>query len=428
MSRLTRRDLVRSAVGGAAGLVLGGISRAFAQEFYSRAAGGLGPARGARVVIVGGGWGGVTAARYLRRARPDAEVVLIEQRPLFMSCPLSNLYLAGARPLDFFVFDYLNVVRDGVYFVHERAVEVDRERRRVVTTGGAIEYDYLVLAAGIEYMYEAIEGYPEVRHLMPVAFRPFEHIALRRQLEQFEGGELVIGIPKPPYRCPPGPYERAAMLAWYLKENQIPGKVVVLDANNEPLAKPVGFMAAYQELYAEYVEYYPNAEVTGVDYARKVVHTSLGEFPFTLANIVPPMRSAEIVRQAGLGQRWAEVQTPYFVSKADDRVYLIGDVVGNTPFPKSGQIAYNEGRITASHLAARISGRRLDEIPYELPSNICYSFVDSEEAIWVAANYGWDEAERVIRGQARSDQKRSVQNGQLALEWARGLWNDMFGA
>jgi NADPH-dependent 2,4-dienoyl-CoA reductase/sulfur reductase-like enzyme len=278
-------------------------------------------------------------------------------------------------------------------------------------------------------MYEAIPGYPEAKDFLPVGFRPFEHIALRRQIDQFEerGGEFVMYIPNPPYRCPPGPYERAAMLAWRFKTKGVKGKVIVLDANPQPVSKAPGFLAAYNELYKGYLEYVPNTRITGLDYEKKLVKTELGDVPFALANIIPPMKAADIVRQAGLGERWANVRIPYFLSEKDDRVYLVGDITGNTPYPKSGMIAYVSGTIVARQIAERLKGKPLAEIPPELPTNICYSFVNSEEAIWVAANYSWDEAAKQIKSQSSVDNQRSAANGQAAYGWALGLWNDMFG-
>jgi NADPH-dependent 2,4-dienoyl-CoA reductase/sulfur reductase-like enzyme len=278
-------------------------------------------------------------------------------------------------------------------------------------------------------MYEAIPGYPEAKDFLPVGFRPFEHIALRRQIDQFEerGGEFVMYIPNPPYRCPPGPYERAAMLAWRFKTKGVKGKVIVLDANPQPVSKAPGFLAAYNDLYKDYLEYVPNTRITGLDYEKKLVETELGDVPFALANIIPPMKAADLVRQAGLGERWANVRIPYFLSEKDDRVYLVGDITGNTPYPKSGMIAYVSGTIVARQIAERLKGKPLAEIPPELPSNICYSFVNSEEAIWVAANYSWDEAAKQIKAQSSVDNQRSAANGQAAYGWALGLWNDMFG-
>jgi len=422
MKKVSRRKFLKaSATAGVAAATTG-----FAQEFLSRPARLLGPARGNRVVIIGGGWGGVSTARYLRRKNPRIEVVLIEKDPTFMSLPMSNLYLGGVKELDFLVFDYSNVVKAGVTFVNERALEVNRAARYVRTASGLVFYNYLVVSPGIDYMYEAIQGYSEVRQFLPVGFKPFEHIALKRQLDRFEGGDLVLAIPRPPFRCPPGPYERAALIAYYFKTNQIKGKVVVLDANPGPISKGPGFTAAFNDLYKDYIQYIPQAEVTAIDYAKKTVKTGLGDFEFDMANIIPPMKAGEIVRTAGLGDRWANVQLPSFLSERDNRVYVIGDVVGNAPFPKSGQVAYNDGKIVAEHIAQRIAGRPLAEIPNPLPENICYSFVDSEEAIWVSHKHNWDAAARQVRQQPSVDNQRSKQNGGLGLEWARGLWDSMF--
>jgi len=424
--KVNRRQVLKT---GAALAAAGAIGQGFAQEFYAKPATLLPRTRAPRVVVVGGGWGGTTVARKVKQQNPEVEVVLVEQKPIFMSCPMSNLFLAGIKPLEWLVFDYTNVVKDGVIFVQEKVLDINLGRRLVRTTGGYLSYDFLVLAPGIAYMYEAIPGYAEVKHLMPVGFRPFEHIALRRMLDQFDetGGELVMYIPNPPYRCPPGPYERAAMLAWRLKTKGVKGKLIVLDANPQPVSKAPGFLAAYNELYKDYLEYVPNTRITGLDYGKKVVKTELGDVPFTVADIIPPMKAADIVRQVGLGERWANVRIPYFLSEKDDRVYLVGDITGNTPYPKSGMIAYVSGTIVARHLTERLKGKPLAEIPPELPSNICYSFVDSEEAIWVAANYSWDEAAKEIKAQSSVDNQRSAANGQAAIGWALGLWNDMFG-
>ena len=427
MSKVNRRQVLKT---GAALVAAGTLSGpAFAQTFYSSPPTLLPRTRKPRVVVIGGGWGGTTAARKLAQSGLNVEVVLIEQNPVFMSCPMSNLFLAGIKPLEWLVFDYTNVVKDGVIFVQERVLDIRWDHRLVRTTGGYLAYDFLVLSPGIDYMYEAIPGYAEAKHLLPVGFKPFEHIALRRMLDQFDetGGELVMYIPNPPYRCPPGPYERAALLAWRLKEKGVKGKVIVLDANPGPISKAPGFLAAYKELYKDYLEYLPNTQITGVDYEKKVVKTELGDVPFALANLIPPMKAGELVRAAGLGERWANVRIPYFLSEKDDRIYLVGDIIGNTPYPKSGMVAYVSGTIVARHIAERLGGKPLGEIPPELPQNICYSFVDSEEAIWVVANYSWDEASRRIQAQSAVDNQRSAANGTAAIGWALGIWTDMFG-
>jgi NADH dehydrogenase FAD-containing subunit len=426
--KLSRRSFLKVSVGTVMGGALMSGGQAVAKPiFYSQPAPLLPASHGRRVVVAGGGWGGVTAARLLKQRAPEAEVVLIEQRPTFMSCPISNLFLAGMVPLEFISFDYLNVVKDGVIFVNERITDIDRDARIVATTAGTVNYDYLVLSPGIDYLYEAIEGYEEVKHLMPIGFKPFEHIPLRRLIDAFDGGELLIAIPEPPYRCPPGPYERAALLAWRLKEDGIPGKVIVLDANSSPLSKAAGFTAAYTELYSDYLEYYPNTQVTAIDYANKRLETTFGDFDYALANIIPPMKASPLVAAAGLGDRWANIRAPFFMSEADDRVYVIGDIIGGQPFPKSGQMAQSMGGVVAGHIAERLAGKELDEIEASLPTNICYSFVNQSEAIWVAHNFAWNAAEGRIIATASTDETRSEVNGELTFEWARGVWSLMFG-
>ncbi len=425
--KVSRRGFLKLLSAGAAGAAISGASKSFAKPiFYTQTPPLMPASAGNRVVIVGGGWGGVTTARHLKRRQPDTEVVLVEQRPTFMSCPISNLYLAGVVPLDFITFDYLNVVKDGIIFVNERVSDIDRDTKTIVTGAGSIAYDYLVLSPGIDYMYEAIDGYDDVKHLMPIGFKPFEHIPLRRLLDNFTGGDLIMTIPEPPFRCPPGPYERAAMLAWRLKEGNIPGKVIVLDANNQPLAKAEGFTAAYTELYSDYLEYYPNTAVEAIDYASNRLQTTFGDFDYDLANVIPPMKASPLVVRAGVGERWANVKAPFFMSEVDDDVYIIGDIVGGQPMPKSGQVAYSEGTIIAQHIAERLSGRSLGDIEARLPGNVCYSFVNETESIWVAATYAWNAEESRIVGSPSSDEVRSATNGTIAYGWANTLWNDMF--
>lgn len=427
MKKISRRNFIKRGV--ATGAAVAAVSAFGQQAWYSKSPDLLGDSNGNRVVIIGGGWGGITTARELLRSGEDIEVVLVEQKPFFMSCPMSNLYLAGIKDLSYITFDYGNAIDEGMIFINERAMEIDRDAKVVGTGAGNISYDYLVMSPGIDYMEETIEGFSEAAHMMPVGFKPFEHIALRRKIEQFEGGDFIISVPKGPYRCPPGPYERIALLGHYLKENEIPGKITVLDSNNNPIAKADGFLAAYDDLYADQIDYIPNAEVIGVDYASKTVTTAeLGEFTFDLANLIPQMKAGEIVRTAGLGDRWANVQQPNFISEMDDSVYLLGDVVGNMPVPKSGMVANTSGHIVGKHLAQRIAGTAVADIDVLGPSNICYSFVNETESIWVSAEYGLDEVENaIVRTDGGIDQERSFTNGVLASDWARGLWADMFG-
>ena len=421
---MDRRDFLKTSAVIGAGMALGGTR---AQAYYSRPANRLGPPQGNRVVVVGGGWGGVTAARHLARANVGAEIVLVEPHEFFISCPLSNLFLAGIKPLDYFTFDYKNVVRDGVNFINDRVYEIDRDKRQIRVGEGLIGYDYLVLAPGISYIPDSIPGYQEYQAQIPVGFRPQEHVALRRELEQFSGGNLVIRVPNPPYRCPPAPYERASLFAWYLKENQIPGRVIILDPNPEPVAKPKGFLAAFGELYPDIIEYRPNTQVAGLDHERKSVSTNSGELDYALINPIPDMRAHPLVEVTGLGERWGLVRPPHFVSQADPRVYLIGDIVGNMPAPKSGAIAHAEASIVAREIAARIQRRSPEELPVELPTGSCYSFVNQEEAIWVTAELTLDQVTGEVKNVISSDQNRSVQSGQVAYAWAQGVWADMFG-
>ena len=237
-----------------------------------------------RVVVVGGGWGGLTVAKHLRRLAPQAEVVLLEKNNVFFSCPLSNKWLVDVVDESFLTYDYLRVSeRHGYRFVQCEVQEVDRTARRVHTTAGWLDYDFLVLAPGIRYGYEAWFGNDRraaeaTRARFPSAYVPnAEHHALKRALHAFKGGDWVMTLPPPPQRCPPSPYERACLVAWWFKTHNIKGKVTILD--HKPGVAPIGagFRAAFSELYKDQITYVPNAHIQQVDPFNKTIKTSAGD-------------------------------------------------------------------------------------------------------------------------------------------------------
>ncbi|GAB1414306.1 hypothetical protein MASR1M97_30420 [Candidatus Desulfobacillus denitrificans] len=247
-----------------------------------------------RVVVVGGGWGGLGAVRALA-ASGKVEVTMIEPNDGFMSCPLSILYIAGFAPASDFQRGYGAVDALGVRRLKDRVLDIDRAGRTVKTATQSIPYDFLVLSTGLEYMEEALPGYAAAREQFPVGFRAFEQSAVQRQAASFieQGGHYLITVPKPPYRCPPAPYERACLIAQRMKEKGTKGKIILVDANKHPMPPPLAkpMLTAMKELYGAQIEYLSEVDPKSIDAGRKVLATSKGDIPFQHANIILPMRA-----------------------------------------------------------------------------------------------------------------------------------------
>jgi NADPH-dependent 2,4-dienoyl-CoA reductase/sulfur reductase-like enzyme len=277
LSGVSRRDVIKTVAG-----VSFFPTVAFSKSSQKR--------ESAKVVIVGGGYGGITAAKYLKKENPNLSVILVEERPFFMSCPLSNHFLAGLMELTPLCFAY-NVleVKHGVKIIRDKVLAVELDKRAVRTSQGYIHYDFLILSPGIDYDIEDKPFYIETLVYYPPAFKPgSEHIYLKRLLSEFEGGDIVITVPPPPYRCPPAPYERAALIADMIKRNKLKAHLYFIDANERPLINSEGFMSAYYDLYKDVATYITSAEVKDVDVRKRIVKTSHGDFRFDIANIIPP--------------------------------------------------------------------------------------------------------------------------------------------
>jgi len=373
-----------------------------AAPFVGQAAELLPPGKGRRVVIVGGGWSGLSAARHLRDLAPDLEVVLLEKNPAFWSCPLSNKWLVNLVDTRFLVHDYATAASAyGYTFIQTEVTAIDRDRRRVVTAQGALDYDWLILAVGIRYDYAAWYGNDRraIDHTLrnyPCAYIPGkEPAALKEKLENFKGGDLVMTLPPMPYRCPPSPYERACMIGWSLKSRKIKGKLIVLDPNPGFL----GFSRIFAEQYQDQIVYVPNARVKSVDPFNKTISTDFDDIRFDDAILMAPQQAGDLVWKAGLIAKdsegkptgWADQDPVHLHAKGDERVFLIGDLMDKVSplfghYPKSGHMANRLGRIAAHEIAARAKGVAPEK---RLPEGVCYVFssIDPMEAIRVDSHY-----------------------------------------
>ena len=383
-----------------------------------------------RVVVVGGGWGGLGAARGLLEGGHVA-VTMVEPNEAFMSCPLSAHYIAGFQPASDFQRSYQKVDQLGVKRVRERVLEIDRVKAQVITATQRLSYDYLVLSPGVDYMEESIPGYAEARAQLPVGFRAFEQMAVRKQVDEFlvNGGNFVIGTPKPPYRCPPAPYERAFLIAEQMQQRGTKGKLILVDANPNPMPPPIAkpILNAMKQLYRDQIEYLPSVDIQSVNMGARKLATTAGDIAFTHANLILPMRAPDLIRQAGLGERWASVKLPSFQSQADERIFVIGDSQGS-PLPKSGHVAFGSGQQVAEAIVARILGQSAPttQEAAELPMGICWASVTHKEAININVRGS------VLPGQAPKlrltvDEQHNARSGAAAVSWGEGMWKAMLG-
>ncbi len=416
----TRREFLRtSSLALAAGLLAGGCAGAMKGE--------IAPRRGRRVVVVGGGWGGATAARYVRLADPSIEVVLLEPNREFVSCPFSNLVLSGVRSIESMTFRYDGLRRQGVRVRHEAAGAIDPPARRVRVGEGYLEYDRLVVAPGVEFQWDQVEGLEAARDRVLHAWKAGpQTVALARQLHAMpDGGVFVLTVPPVAYRCPPGPYERACQVAFYLQRQKPRARLIVLDANPNIVSKAGLFRA----VWARYpnLEYRPSSKVVKVDPDAREVTTEIGDrVRYDVLNLIPPQRAGTIAVQAdlvGADRRWCEVNHRTFESVKHPLVHVVGDSTIGLPVPKSGNVANAMGKIAAVAVARLLNGQ---EPPALAPGNTCYSWVNDREAIAVVNTYKL-EGGKVVQIEQKLSPEPSEAVARNAMAWAASIWRDVLG-
>lgn len=391
-----------------------------------------------RVVVIGGGYGGATAAKYLRRWGDNRiEVILVERNAAFVSCPLSNLVLAGTRKLDELTIGYGALRAHGVQVVEDEATAIDPERKQVTLRRGArLDYDRLVVSPGIDFLYDELPGLrdPQARKTVLHAWKAGpETLALQRQLDALpDGGVYLLAIPKAPYRCPPGPYERICQVAHYFKTAKPRSKILVLDGNPDLVSKKGLFLAAWNELYKGIIDYRPNQEAKDVDARARTVITEFDRFQGEVLNVLPPMRAADIAMQAKLvtaNQRWCGVNWQTMESVAVPGIHVLGDATLSAPaMPKSASMANNHAKIAASAIVAMMNGQPVNPLP--TINNTCYSYVSDREAMHVDSVHRWDAAQKTlvpVKDSGGVSSARSELEKQYADAWAKNIWADSLG-
>jgi sulfite dehydrogenase len=390
-----------------------------------------------RVVVIGGGYGGTTAARYLRLwSGGSIEVVLVEREAEFVSCPVSNLIIGGSRTLADITRTYAGLADRGVRLVRDEATRIDVDKKRVLLgRGDDLAYDRLIVSPAVDLMFGEIEGYDsDARMTALTAWKAGpETVALRRQLEAMpDGGVFLIAVPRAPFRCPPGPYERACQAAFYFRRAKPRSKVLVLDANEDLVSKPALFKAAWNDLYKGTIEYRNNTEVRAIDARTRSVKTDFDTIQGDVLNVLPPMRAAGIARNAGLttgGTHWCGVDWLSMESLAHKGIHVLGDATLSAPaMPKSGHMANSHAKVAAAAIIELMSGRQPN--PRPVIANTCYSYVDDKEAIHVASVHRYEPAQKtmvVVPGASGVSAARSELEGTYAAGWAQNIWADMLG-
>lgn len=429
MSIKTRRQFL-----GALGATAGGL---WLWPLTGRAMGGRSPGR---VVIVGGGFGGATCARYVKRFAPNMDVTLVERDQRYVTCPFSNTVLGGLRGIDAITHGYDRLAEQhGVKVIHDSAVAIDPAAKTVALAGGAkLAYDKLVVSPGIDFRWDGVDGYSaEASERMPHAWKAgAQTLLLRRQLEAMpDGGVFVMAPPANPFRCPPGPYERASMVAHYFKQAKPRSKILILDAKDKFSKQPL-FMQGWEERYPGMIEWVSGTDggrISGVDADRMVVLNEIGDrFEGDVINVIPPQKAGQVAHDAGLvdSTGWCPVDQRTFESKIHKDVHVIGDASIAGKMPKSGFAANSQGKVCAAAVVTSLLGMDMPEPSYV---NTCYSLVAPDYGISVAAVYrmtdggiaGVEGAGGVSPKDGSAEDRR--READYAYGWYLSITGDAFG-
>jgi len=396
----------------------------------------IGGGSGPRVVVIGGGYGGATVSKYLRHwGGGKVQVTMVDRSPSFISCPISNLVIGGVKQMADITTSYDGLRRLGVKVVQDEVTAIDADKREVRLAGGSVlPYDRLVVSPGVDFMYDRIPNLKSAEDagLIVSAWKAGpQTVELRKQLEAMrDGGVYAIAVPLGPYRCPPGPYERASMVASYFKKAKPRSKVLILDANPDVTSKGPLFKKAWADLYPGMVEFRGNNALTDVDARTMTAKLQLDDVKADVLNVIPPMRAGDIAAKAGLvnaNNRWCGVDWLTLESTAVKNVHVLGDSTLSAPgMPKSGHMANQQAKVAAAAILNAFDG--LPPNPTPMVMNTCFSFVDPGHVIHVASVHQYVAEKKqfeTVAGSGGVSAAASEQEAGFALSWAKNIWADM---
>ena len=392
----------------------------------------------AKVLVVGGGYGGATVSKYIRLLSDyRIDVMLVEPNAAFVSCPVSNLVLSGTRTMADITIGYDKLAsRHGVRIVRDMVTSIDAAKKTATLAGGTtVSYDKLVLSPGIDFMWDNIAGLKQAHddgQILHAWKAGPETVALRKQLEEMrDGGTFAIAIPEAPYRCPPGPYERASVVAAYFKRSKPKSKVLILDGNPDVTSKGPLFKKAWKEIYGDMIEYRPQHKATGVDGKTRTVKFEVqDDVKADVLNVLPVMRAGALAVKTGLANanaRWCHVNFLNFESTAAKGIHVIGDSIQVAQgMPKSGHMANSHAKVTAAAIVAELQGMEVN--PHPMLTNVCMSYVDDKHVIHVASVHEYETPKKsffTIGGSGGVSDVRSDLEASYAEGWAQNIWADM---
>jgi len=392
----------------------------------------------AKVVIIGGGFGGATCAKYLQRFDSAVDITLIEPSTRYITCPFSNTVIAGLQQMDAITHDYSAHKNRGINVIHALAHDVDAAGKKIaLDNGDVLAYDRLVIAPGIDFKWENVEGMQaEDANIIPHAWKGGPQTTLlRNQLVSMkDGGVVIIAPPADPFRCPPGPYERISLIAHYLKQHKPKSKILVLDGKDK-FSKQALFMQAWDQLYPGMIEWVgasKGGRIYEVDVATRTLHTESGDaHQGDVINFIPPQKAGALAARAGLTNNdgWCFVNQRTFESMVHKDVYVIGDACIAGKMPKSGFAANSQGKVCAAAIVTSLRGTSLPDPSYV---NTCYSLVSPDYGISVAAVYRFSESEGIYKtgggvSPLDTDEPYRQQEARYARGWYDSITQDSFG-
>ncbi len=386
-----------------------------------------------RVVVIGGGFAGATASKYIKMWSSNIDVILIERNAQFVSCPQSNLVLSGNRTLQQLTYDYNQLSsKYGVETVQAEVIAIDADNKKVkLHDGVVVDYDRLVIAPGVDFIYDHLPmlASAQAQLKVPHAWKAGPQTAnLHQQIMTMkQGGRVVMTVPATPFRCPPGPYERACQIAYYLKHHNPTAKLLILDANGDVASKKALFKSSWQQYYPGLIEYLPSSIIENVDLKTLQVESEFDTFDADVLNVIPPQKAGKVAELAGvinIDKRWCEVDFLTYESKVRDNIHVIGDAI-HAKLPKSGHMANAQAKVCAAAIVALLNDQQPEQEP--LLNNTCYSFIDNNKAGHVAAVYRYNKEHATMLpmpGGGVSAQASELE-GTYANAWAKNIWSDV---